>query len=170
MKASQERVEILQTAPQRLEKAKVALATAQKVLKEKKSVLEAAQAKLEAAKAVQSKVVAAHKELVSAYRAYLAAQKEAEHQEKLAAQKASIEQAGGNPVPVVQNGKIVDYVRGQVQNQATKVTNPVYQAPAVSRSTGLPKTGEELSSLGLFGLVTISLLSFLRIKRKSEVN
>lgn len=170
LKASQERVEILQTAPQLLEKAKVALATAQKVLKEKKSVLEAAQAKLEAAKAVQSKVVAAHKELVSAYRAYLAAQKEAEHQEKLAAQKASIEQAGGNPVPVVQNGKIVDYVRGQVQNQATKVTNPVYQAPAVSRSTGLPKTGEELSSLGLFGLVTISLLSFLRIKRKSEVN
>ena len=170
LKASQERVEILQTAPQRLEKAKVALATAQKVLKEKKSVLEAAQAKLEAAKAVQSKVVAAHKELVSAYRAYLAAQKEAEHQEKLAAQKASIEQAGGNPVPVVQNGKIVDYVRGQVQNQATKVTNPVYQAPAVSRSTGLPKTGEELSSLGLFGVVTISLLSFLRIKRKSEVN
>ncbi|KGM37009.1 SEC10/PgrA surface exclusion domain-containing protein [Streptococcus sinensis] len=170
LKASQERVEILQTAPQLLEKAKVALATAQKVLKEKKSVLEAAQAKLEAAKAVQSKVVAAHKELVSAYRAYLAAQKEAEHQEKLAAQKASIEQAGGNPVPVVQNGKIVDYVRGQVQNQATKVTNPVYQAPAVSRSTGLPKTGEELSSLGLFGVVTISLLSFLRIKRKSEVN
>lgn len=170
LKASKERVEILQTAPQLLEKAKVALATAQKVLKEKKSVLEAAQAKLEAAKAVQSKVVAAHKELVSAYRAYLAAQKEAEHQEKLAAQKASIEQAGGNPVPVVQNGKIVDYVRGQVQNQATKVTNPVYQAPAVSRSTGLPKTGEELSSLGLFGVVTISLLSFLRIKRKSEVN
>ncbi len=170
LKASQERVEILQTAPQRLEKAKVALATAQKVLKEKKSALEVAQAKLEAAKADQSKVEAAHKELVSAYRAYLAAQKEAEHQEKLAAQKASIEQAGGNPVPVVQNGKIVDYVRGQVQNQATKVTNPVYQAPAVSRSTGLPKTGEELSSLGLFGVVTISLLSFLRIKRKSEVN
>lgn len=170
LKASKERVEILQTAPQLLEKAKVALATAQKVLKEKKSVLEVAQAKLEAAKADQSKVEAAHKELVSAYRAYLAAQKEAEHQEKLAAQKASIEQAGGNPVPVVQNGKIVDYVRGQVQNQATKVTNPVYQAPAVSRSTGLPKTGEELSSLGLFGVVTISLLTLLRIKRKSEVN
>lgn len=168
LKASQERVEILQTAPQLLEKAKVALATAQKVLKEKKSVLEAAQAKLEAAKADQSKVEAAHKELVSAYRAYLAAQKEAEHQEKLAAQKASIEQAGGNPIPVVQNGKIVDYVRGQVQNQATKVTVPVYQAPAAS--SGLPKTGEEFSSLGLFGMVTISLLSLLRITRKSEVN
>lgn len=168
LKASQERVEILQTAPQRLEKAKVALATAQKVLKEKKSALEVSQAKLEAAKADQSKVEAAHKELVSAYRAYLAAQKEAEHQEKLAAQKASIEQAGGNPIPVVQNGKIVEYVQGQVQNQATKVTVPVYKAPAASY--GLPKTGEEFSSLGLFGMVTISLLSLLRITRKSEVN
>ena len=168
LKASQERVEILQTAPQRLEKAKVALATAQKVLKEKKLALEVAQAKLEAAKADQSKVEAAHKELVSAYRAYLAAQKEAEHQEKLAAQKASIEQTGGNPIPVVQNGKIVEYVQGQVQNQATKVTVPVYKAPAASY--GLPKTGEEFSSLGLFGMVTISLLSLLRITRKSEVN
>lgn len=168
LKALQERVEILQTAPQRLEKAKVALATAQKVLKEKKSALEVAQAKLEAAKADQSKVEAAHKELVSAYRAYLAAQKEAEHQEKLAAQKASIEQAGGNPVPVVQNGKIVKYVQAQIQNQAVKVTVPVYQAPAAS--SGLPKTGEEFSSLGLFGMVTISLLSLLRITRKSEVN
>ena len=168
LKASQERVEILQTAPQRLEKAKAALATAQKVLKEKKSALEVAQAKLEAAKADQSKVVAAHKKLVSAYRAYLATQKEAEHQEKLAAQKASIEQAGGNPIPVVQNGKIVEYVQGQVQNQATKVTVPVYKAPAAS--SGLPKTGEEFSSLGLFGMVTISFLSLLRITRKSEVN
>ena len=167
LKALQERVEILQTAPQRLEKAKAALTTAQKVLKEKKSALEVAQAKLEAAKAEQSKVEAAHKELVSAYRAYLAAQKEAELQEKLAAQKTSIEQAGGNPVPVVQNGKIVKYVQAQIQNQ-TKVTVPVYQAPAAS--SGLPKTGEEFSSLGLFGMVTISLLSLLRITRKSEVN
>ena len=170
LKASKERVEILQNAPEILEKAKTALASAQEVLNEKKSALEVAQAKLETAKAVQSKVVAAHKELVSAYRAYLAAQKEAEHQEKLAAQKASIEQVGGNPVPVVQNGKIVKYVQKQANNQTAKVTNPVYQAPAVSRSTGLPKTGEELSSLGLFGVVTISLLSFLRIKRKSKVN
>lgn len=170
LKASKERVEILQNAPEILEKAKTALASAQEVLNEKKSVLEAAQAKLEAAKAVQSKVVAAHKELVSAYRTYLKAKLEAEHQEKLAAQKARIEQAGGKPVPVVQNGKIVKYVQRQVNNQTTKVTNPIYQAPAVSGSTGLPKTGEELSSLGLFGVVTISLLTLLRIKRKSEVN
>ena len=65
---------------------------------------------------------------------------------------------------------IVKYVRRQANNQTTKVTNTVYQAPAVSGSTGLPKTGEELSSLGLFGVVTISLLTLLRIKRKSEVN
>lgn len=170
LKASKERVEILQNAPEILEKAKTALASAQEVLNEKKSALEVAQAKLETVKAVQSKVVAAHKELVSAYRSYLEAKLEAEHQENLAAQKARIEQAGGNPVAVVQNGKIVKYVERPANNQTTKVTNPVYQAPAVSRSTGLPKTGEELSSLGLFGVVTISLLSLLRIKRKSEVN
>lgn len=170
LKASKERVEILQNAPEILEKAKTALAIAQEVLNEKKSALEVAQAKLEGAKAVQSKVVAAHKELVSAYRTYLEAKLEAELQEKLAAQKARIEQAGGNPVAVVQNGKIVKYVQRQANNQTTKVTNPVYQAPAVSGSTVLPKTGEELSSLGLFGVVTISLLTLLRIKRKSEVN
>ena len=170
LKASKERVEILQNAPEILEKAKTALASAQEVLNEKKSALEVAQAKLEGAKAVQSKVVAAHKELVSAYRTYLEAKLEAEHQEKLAAQKARIEQAGGNPIAVVQNGKIVKYVKRQANNQTTKVTNPVYQAPAVSGSTGLPKTGEELSSLGLFGVVTISLLTLLQIKRKSEVN
>ena len=170
LKASKERVEILQNAPEILEKAKTALASAQEVLNEKKSALEVAQAKLEGAKAVQSKVVAAHKELVSAYRTYLEAKLEAEHQEKLAAQKARIEQAGGNPIAVIQNGKIVKYVRRQANNQTTKVTNPVYQAPAVSGSTGLPETGEELSSLGLFGVVTISLLTLLRIKRKSEVN
>lgn len=170
LKASKERVEILQNAPEILEKAKTALASAQEVLNEKKSALEVAQAKLEGAKAVQSKVVAAHKELVSAYRTYLEAKLEAEYQEKLAAQKARIEQAGGNPIAVVQNGKIVKYVQRQANNQTTKVTNPVYQAPAVSGSTGLPKTGEELSSLGLFGVVTISLLTLLQIKRKSEVN
>lgn len=170
LKASKERVEILQNAPEILEKAKIALASAQEVLNEKKSVFEVAQAKLEAAKAVQSKLVAAHKELVSAYRSYLEAKLEAEHQEKLAAQKARIEQAGGNPIAVVQDGKIVKYVQKQANNQTATVTNPVYQAPAVSRSTVLPKTGEELSSLGLFGVVTISLLTLLRIKRKSEIN
>lgn len=168
LKASKERVEVLQNAPQLLEKAKTALASAQEVLNEKKSALEVAQAKLETVKAVQSKVVAAHKELVSAYRTYLEAKLEAEHQEKLAAQKARIEQAGGNPVAVFQNGKIVKYVQDQVENQASEVKNPVYQAPAATYE--LPKTGEKSSSLWFLGMVTISLLGLLKIKRESKEN
>ena len=163
LKASKERVEVLKDAPQLLEKAKVNLEAAQEVLKEKKSVLELALAKLETAKADQRKVLEAHKELLSAYRDYLEVQLEIERQEKLAAQKASVELAGGHPIPVFQNGKIVKYVQDQVENQASEVKNPVYQAPAATYE--LPKTGEKTSSLWFLGMVTISLLSLLKIKR-----
>ena len=168
LKASKERVEVLKDAPQLLEKAKVNLEAAQEVLKEKKSVLELALAKLETAKADQRKVLEAHKELLSAYRDYLEVQLEIERQEKLAAQKASIELAGGHPIPVFQNGKIVKYVQDQVENQASEVKNPVYQAPAATYE--LPKTGEKTSSLWFLGMVTISLLSLLKIKRESKEN
>ena len=168
LKASKERVEVLQNAPQLLENAKLNLESAQEVLKEKKSVLELALAKLEAAKVEQRKVLEAHKELLSAYRDYLEAQQEIEHQKELEAQKASIEQAGGYPIPVIQNGKIVKYVQDQVNNQVAKVKDPVYQAPAARYE--LPKTGEKSSSLWLFGMVTVSLLSLLKIKRESKEN
>ena len=168
LKASKERVEVLQNAPQLLEKAKLNLESAQEVLKEKKSVLELALAKLETAKADQRKVLEAHKELLSAYRDYLEAQQEIKHQKELEAQKASIEQAGGHPISVIQNGKIVKYMQDQVNNQVAKVKNPVYQAPAAIYE--LPKTGEKSSSLWFFGMVTISLLSLLKIKRESKEN
>ena len=168
LKASKERVEVLQNAPQLLEKAKVNLESAQEVLKEKKSVLELALAKLGTAKAEQRKVLEAHEELLAAYRDYLEAQQEIKHQKELEAQKASIEQAGGHPIPVIQNGKIVKYVQDQVNNQVAKVKDPVYQAPATRNE--LPKTGEKSSSLWFFGMVTISLLSLLKIKRESKEN
>ena len=168
LKASKERVEVLKKAPQLLEKAKINLEVAQEVLKEKKSALELALAKLGTAKAEQRKVLEAHKELLSAYRDYLEAQLEIERQEKLAAQKASIELAGGHPIPVFQNGKIVKFVQDQVENQASEVKNPVYQAPAAIYE--LPKTGEKTSSLWFLGMVTISLLSLLKIKRESKEN
>ena len=168
LKASKERVEVLQNAPQLLKKAKLNLESAQEVLKEKKSVLELALAKLETAKAEQRKVLEAHKELLSAYHDYLEAQQEIKHQKELEAQKASIEQAGGHPIPVIQNGKIVKYVQDQVNNQVAKVKDPVYQAPATRNE--LPKTGEKSSSLWFFGMVTISLLSLLKIKRESKEN
>lgn len=164
LKESKERVEVLQNAPQLLEKSKVNLESAQEVLKEKKSVLELALAKLETAKAEQRKVLEAHKELLSAYRDYLEAQQEIEHQKELTVQQASIEQDGTHSTPVVQNGKAAKYVHEQV----AKVKDPVYQAPAATYE--LPKTGEKSSSLWFLGMVTVSLLSLLKIKRESKEN
>lgn len=164
LKASKERVEVLKNAPQLLEKAKVNLEAAQEVLKEKKSVLELALAKLESAKAEQRKVLEAHEELLSAYRDYLEAQQEIGHQKELTVQKASIEQERTHSTPVVQNGKTAKYVHEQV----AKVKDPVYQAPAATYE--LPKTGEKSSSLWLLGMVTVSLLSLLKIKRESKEN
>ena len=168
LKALKERVEVLQNAPQLLSKAKVNLEAAQKVLKEKKSILELALVKLETVKAEQRKILEAHKELLSAYRDYLKAQQEIEHQKDLEVQKVSIEQDENYPTPVVQNGKIVKYVQNQVKNQVAKVENPVYQAPATTNE--LPKTGEKSSSLWFLGMVTISLLSLLKIKQESKEN
>lgn len=168
LKASKERVEVLKNAPQLLSKAKVNLEAAQEVLKEKKSILELALAKLETAKADQRKVLEAHKELLSAYSDYLKVQQEIEYQKDLEIQKVSIEQDENYPTPVVQNGKIVKYVQNQVKNQVAKVENPVYQAPATTNE--LPKTGEKSSSLWFLGMVTISLLSLLKIKQESKKN
>ena len=168
LKASKERVEVLQNAPQLLERAKINLEAAQEVLKEKKSVLELALAKLETAKAEQRKVLETHKELLSAYRDYLEAQQEIERQKDLDVQKVSIEQDENYPTPVVPNDKISKYVQDEVKNQVAKVENPVYQAPATTNE--LPKTGEKSSSLWLLGMVTISLLSLMKIKRESKEN
>lgn len=164
LKASKERVEVLQNAPQLLEKAKLNLESAQEVLKEKKSVLELALVKLEASKAEQRKVLEAHEELLSAYRDYLEAQQEIEHQKELTVQQASIEQDGTHSAPTVQNGKTAKYVHDQV----AKVKDPVYQAPAARYE--LPKTGEKSSSYWFLGMVTVSLLSLLKIKRESKEN
>ena len=168
LKASKERVEVLQNAPQLLEKAKVNLEAAQEVLKEKKSILELALAKLATGKEEQRKVLEAHKELLSAYRDYLKAQQEIEHQKDLEVQKVSIEQDENYPTPVVPNDKISKYVQDEVKNQVAKVENPVYQAPSTTNE--LPKTGEKSSSLWLLGMVTISLLSLMKIKRESKEN
>lgn len=168
LKASKERVEVLKNAPQLLSKAKVNLEAAQEVLKEKKSILELALAKLATGKEEQRKVLEAHKELLSACRDYLKAQQEIEHQKDLEVQKVSIEQDEKDPTPVVPNDKISKYVQDEVKNQVAKVENPVYQAPATTNE--LPKTGEKSSSLWLLGMVTISLLSLMKIKRESKEN
>lgn len=169
LKASKERVEVLKNAPQLLSKAKVNLEAAQAILKEKKSILELALAKLATGKEEQRKVLEAHKELLSAYRDYLKAQQEIEHQKDLEVQKVSIEPDENYPTPVVPNDKISKYVQDEVKNQVAKVGNPVYQAPATTNEQ-LPKTGEKSSSLSFFGMLTMSLLSLMKIKRESKEN
>ena len=101
---------------------------------------------------------------MSAYRDYLEAQQEIKNQKELTVQQASIEQDGTHSNTVVQNGKTAKYVHEQV----AKVKDPVYQAPAARYE--LPKTGEKSSSLWFFGMLTISLLSLLKIKRESKEN
>ena len=157
-------MEVLQNAPQLLSKAKVNLEAAQEVLKEKKSILELALAKLATEKEEQRKVLEAHEELLSAHHDYLEAQQEIEHQKELTVQQSSIEQDGTHSTPVVQNGKTAKYVHEQV----AKVKDPVYQAPAARYE--LPKTGEKSSSYWFLGMVTVSLLSLLKIKRESKEN
>ena len=163
-------MEVLKNAPQLLSKAKVNLEAAQAILKEKKSILELALAKLATGKEEQRKVLEAHKELLSAYRDYLKARQEVEHQKDLEVQKVSIEQDENYPTPVVPNDKISKYVQDEVKNQVAKVENPVYQAPTTTTTNELPKTGEKSSSLSLLGMVTISLLSLMKIKRESKEN
>lgn len=165
--AAQEKVRQLKDAPARLAQAKQSLLTVKQTLAEKKVLLEKEEAKLQVLKATQTEVVAQHTKLVKTYQAQL----EAERLAKLAAQKVAIEQAGGQAIPVVdETGKITSYVDGKKQAVTPTFTPTNHKKVEVNYNVStvhLPSTGEGYSSLGLFGMVTLSLLSLLRIKRKS---
>ena len=165
--AAQEKVRQLKDAPVRLAQAKQSLLTAKQTLVEKKTLFDKEVSKLQVLKATQTKVVAQHTKLVKTYQAQL----EAERLAELAAQKAAIEQASGQVIPVVdETGKITSYVDGKKQAVTSTLTPINHKQVKVNYNVSdnrLPSTGEEYSSLGLFGLVTLSLLSLLRIKRKS---
>ena len=164
---AQEKVRQLKDAPARLAQAKQNLLTAKQTLVEKKDLFEKEASKLQVLKVTQAEVVAQHTKLVKTYQAQL----EAERLANLAAQKAAIEQAGGQAIPVVdETGKITSYVDGKKQAVTPTLTPSNHKKVEVNYNVStvhLPSTGEEYSSLGLFGLVTLSLLSLLRIKRKS---
>ena len=165
--AAQEKVHQLKDALVRLAQAKQSLLTVKQTLAEKKVLLEKEEAKLQVLKATQAEVVAQYTKLVKTYQAQL----EAERLAKLAVQKAAIEQAGGQAIPVVdETGKITSYVDGKKQAVTptfTPTNNKKVEVNYNVSTVHLPSTGEGYSSLGLFGMVTLSLLSLLRIKRKS---
>lgn len=167
--AAQEKVRQLKDAPARLAQAKQNLLTAKQTLAEKKGLLEKEEAKLKVLKATQTEVVAQHAKLVKTYQAQL----EAERLAKLAAQKAAIEQAGGQAIPVVdETGKITSYVDGKKQ-AVTPTLTPTktnHKRVTVNYNTvsakQLPSTGEVTSWLGIIGGAVLSVLSFAGHKRK----
>ncbi|WP_270774531.1 SEC10/PgrA surface exclusion domain-containing protein [Streptococcus anginosus] len=163
--AAQEKVRQLKDAPARLAQAKQNLLTAKQNLAEKKSLLEKEEAKLQVLKATQAEVVAQHTKLVKTYQAQL----EAERLAKLAAQKAAIEQAGGQAVPVVdETGKITSYVDGKKQAVIPTLTPTNHKQVKVNYNVSinhLPSTGETTSLLGMFGGILLLALSFVSRKR-----
>lgn len=164
--AAQEKVRQLKDAPARLAQAKQNLLTAKQNLAEKKSLLEKEEAKLQVLKATQTEIVAQHTKLVKIYQAQL----EAERLAKLAAQKAAIEQAGGQAIPVVdETGKITSYVDGKKQAVTPTLTPTNHKRVTVNynivSAKQLPSTGETTSLLGLFGGVILLALSFVFRKR-----
>ena len=164
---AQGKVRQLKEAPAGLAQAKQSLLIAKQTLVEKKALFEEEEAKLQVLKATQAEVVAQHTKLVKTYQAQL----EAERLANLAAQKAAIEQAGGQAIPVVdETGKITSYVDGKKQAVTPTLTPTNHKKVEVNYNVStvhLPSTGEGYSGLGLFGMVTLFLLSLLRIKRKS---
>lgn len=163
---AQERVLKLKDAPLRLAQAKQSLLTVKQTLAEKKVLLEKEEAKLQVLKATQAEVVAQHTKLVKTYQAQL----EAERLAKLVAQKAAIEQAGGQAIPVVdETGKITSYVDGKKQAVTPTLTPTNHKRVTVNynivSAKQLPSTGETTSLLGLFGGVILLVLSFVSRKR-----
>lgn len=135
-----------------LVQAKARLTAAQeKVLKLKDAPLRLAQAKQSLLKAKQT--LAEKKVLLE------------KEEAKLAAQKAAIEQAGGQAIPVVdETGKITSYVDGK--KQAVTPTNHKQVKVNYNVSTNhLPSTGETTSLLGMFGGILLLALSFVSRKR-----
>lgn len=163
--AAQEKVRQLKDAPARLAQAKQSLLTVKQTLAEKKVLLEKEEAKLQVLKATQAEVVAQHTKLVKTYQAQL----EAERLAKLAAQKAAIEQAGGQAIPVVdETGKITSYVDGKKQVVTPTLTPINHKQVKVNYNVStnhLPSTGETTSLLGLLGGVILLALSFVSRKR-----
>ncbi len=166
--AAKAKVSQLKAAPVRLAQAKQNLLIAKQNLAEKKALLEKEQAKLQVLKATQAEVVTQHNSLVKTYQEQL----EAERQAKLAEQKAAIEKAGGQAVPVFdETGKLVSYEN--MHKQATPLlvgsqstVQPVQVNYSARFEKTLPSTGEKGSILSAIGSLFLIGFSFVGYKRK----
>ena len=162
--AAEAKVRQLKEAPKRLAQAKQSLLSAKQDLVEKQALFSEEKSKLAVLKEEQAEVFAQHTTIVKVYQAQL----EAERLTKLAAQKASIEQAGGQAIPVFdETGKIVSYVDAKketvlsVSNSSNgKKVNVNYNVSA----SYLPSTGEAVSLLGIVTGAILSIFSFVSRK------
>lgn len=158
----------LKAAPAILKQAQMDYRSAKQVLFEKQAVLKQAEAKLTVLKVEQAEVTKQHQVLVKIYQAQLEAQRQA----KLAEQKAVIEKAGGQAVPVFdETGKLVSYEN--MHKQATQLlvgSQSTVQPVQVNYSTRfekvLPSTGEKGSILSAIGGLLLVGFSFVGYKRK----
>ena len=158
----------LKAAPAMLKQAQMAYRSAKQMLLEKKEILGREEIKLTVLKAEQAEVTKQHQVLVKIYQAQL----EAQRQVKLAEQKAVIEKAGGQAVPVFdETGKLVSYEN--MHKQATPLLvgiQSTVQPVQVNYSTrfekALPSTGETGSILSAIGGLLLVGFSFVGYKRK----
>ncbi|WP_270742853.1 SEC10/PgrA surface exclusion domain-containing protein, partial [Streptococcus constellatus] len=158
----------LKAAPAILKQAQMDYRSAKQVLFEKQAVLKQAEAKLTVLKVEQAEVTKQHQALVKIYQEQL----EAERQAKLAKQKAVIEKAGGQAIPVFdETGKLVSYENMHKQATQSPVgSQSTVQPVQVNYSTrfekALPSTGEKGSILSAIGGLLLVGLSFMGTKRK----
>ena len=158
----------LKAAPAMLKQAQMAYRSAKQMLLEKKEILGREEAKLTVLKAEQAEVTKQHQALVKIYQEQL----EAERQAKLAKQKAVIEKAGGQAVPVFdETGKLVSYEN--MHKQATPLlvgsqstVQPVQVNYSAHFEKPLPSTGEKGSILSAIGSLFLIGFSFVGYKRK----
>ena len=158
----------LKAAPAMLKQAQMAYRSAKQMLLEKKEILGREEAKLTVLKAEQAEVTKQHQALVKIYQEQL----EAERQAKLAEQKAAIEKAGGQAVPVFdETGKLVSYEN--MHKQATPLlvgsqstVQPVQVNYSARFEKTLPSTGEKGSILSAIGSLFLIGFSFVGYKRK----
>ena len=158
----------LKAAPAMLKQAQMAYRSAKQMLLEKKEILGREEAKLTVLKAEQAEVTKQHQALVKIYQEQL----EAERQAKLAKQKAVIEKAGGQAVPVFdETGKLVSYEN--MHKQATPLlvgsqstVQPVQVNYSAHFEKTLPSTGEKGSILSAIGSLFLIGFSFVGYKRK----
>ena len=158
--AAEAKVRQLKEAPKRLAQAKQSLLTVKQDLVEKRALFSEEKSKLATLKEKQAEVVAQHTKLVKTYQAQLEA--------KLAAQKASIEQASGQAILVFdETGKIVSYVDAKKETvlPVSNLSNgkKVKVNYNVSASY-LPSTGEAVSLLGIVTGAILSIFSFVSRK------